>query len=69
MPHIAITMYPGRDHATKEALANKIEETVSEELHLDRKYVSVSIEDIAKDKWAEHIGKIPEDIMFVHPDY
>ena len=28
MPHIAITMFPGRDDKTKEALAGKMKETL-----------------------------------------
>ena len=41
MPHIAITMFPGRDDKTKEALAGKMKETLVKELgavsytHLD----------------------------------
>ena len=69
MPHIAVSMYPGRDRDTKEALAKKLEELVSQELNVDKKYVSVSIEDVAKDHWKERMSQIPEDLMFVHPDY
>ena len=32
MPHIAITMFPGRDDKTKEALAGKMKETLVKEL-------------------------------------
>lgn len=68
MPHIAITMYPGRDNATKQALAEKMQASMAEELKLDKKHITVSIEDIAKDQWGDHIKKIPESVMFIKKD-
>ena len=68
MPHIAITMYPGRNHAVKEALANKMQDTLIEELGVPKEAVSVSIMDIEKDKWDEEFEKIPKDIIFINPE-
>lgn len=65
MPHVAITMIPGRDDKTKAALAKKIQGFLCEELQLDEKVVSVSIEDIDKENWAESMKKFPEEIMFI----
>ena len=48
MPHVAITMYPGRDRRIKAALAEKVQKCVAEELGVDKKVVSVSIEDVEK---------------------
>ena len=43
MPHIAITMIPGRDEATKRTLAQKVQEFMVKELGVEAKFVSVSI--------------------------
>lgn len=67
MPHIAITMISGRDDETKRALARKAQAFLVEELGLDPKFVSVSIQDIPKDKWAASMQQFPDDIMFVKP--
>ena len=66
MPHIAITMYPGRNRAIKEALADKMQATLAEELNLSKRDVSVSIEDIEKEKWDDEFEKIPKDTLFIH---
>ena len=46
MPHIAITMIPGRDEATKRTLAQKAQEFMVKELGVEPKFVSVSIQDV-----------------------
>ena len=43
MPHIAISMYPGRSREEKAALAEKVRTLVSEELKKDPKVVTVSL--------------------------
>jgi len=67
MPHIAITMIPGRNREEKAALAKKVQMFLVEELNLDAKYVSVSIEDIPKEHWNDSMNTIPAEIMFVKP--
>jgi len=67
MPHIAITMYPGRTQEQKQALANKVQKLVEEELGVDKKVISVSIEDVPVDKWSEHMKQFPDEIMYVKP--
>ena len=47
MPHIAVMMYPGRDDEKKMALAKKLQDAVEEALGVDRKVISVSVEDVA----------------------
>lgn len=59
MPHIAVMMYPGRDEEIKKALAQKIQDLVVEELKLPREVVSVSMNDIEKEKFPEAMAKIP----------
>lgn len=67
MPHIAITMIPGRDDATKQALALKILAFLVGELDIDPKFVSVSIQDIPKEEWGESMKQFHDEIMFVKP--
>ena len=50
MPHIAITMFPGRDDKTKEALAGKMKETLVKELGVSESVVSVSVQDVRKEE-------------------
>lgn len=64
MPHIAITMIPGRDRETKKAFALKVQEFVCEELKLEPEFVSVSIEDIPKEAWNEHMKNFSKDVLF-----
>ena len=57
MPHIAISMYPGRSREEKAAL-------VSEELKKDPKVVTVSVHDVPAEKWQEHLDAIPGEERF-----
>lgn len=65
MPHIAVSMYPGRDDEIKKRLALKLQETVAEELKVDPKVITVSVEDVPKERWSEHLGAIPEKNRFI----
>lgn len=65
MPHIAVTMYPGRTTEQKLKLAKKIQSLVIEELGVDSKVVSVSVEDIPQDKWNDNIAQFPNDVMYI----
>ena len=67
MPHVAITMFPGRDEKTKRALALKTQALLQKELGIDPKFISVSIQDIPPEDWAESMQQFPEGIMFVKP--
>ena len=58
MPHIAISMYPGRSREEKAALAEKVRALVSEELKKDPKVVTVSVHDVPAEKGEEYIRKI-----------
>lgn len=67
MPHIAVTMIPGRDSATKKKLAEKLHRFLANELAIDPGVVSVSIQDIPMQDWSESMKKFSEDIMFIPP--
>lgn len=67
MPHIAITMIPGRDEETKLALAKKTQAFLVQELGIDAKFVSVSVQDIPAEDWAKSMEQFPDDILYVKP--
>lgn len=67
MPHIAVTMIPGRDDATKKRLAEKLQAFLADELEIDGSLVSVSIQDIVMESWHEEMKKIPAELMFIPP--
>ena len=62
MPHVAITMIPGRDLETKRALALKTQEFLTRELGIEPKFISVSIQD-----WQKSMEAFPDEILFVKP--
>ncbi len=64
MPHIAISMYPGRSRKEKAALAEKVRTLVSEELKKDPKVVTVSVHDVPAEKWQEYLDAIPGEERF-----
>lgn len=62
MPHINVKMFPGRDDATKKALADKIMTVAQETLGCPMEALSVSVEDVQPDAWnADVAEKIPEE--------
>lgn len=67
MPHIDITMIPGRDDRAKKEIAVKVQQFLAKELNIDEKFVSVSIEDVEKEEWAAHMERLKDRTMFVEP--
>lgn len=65
MPHIAVTMYPGRDEEIKSRFAEKLTAFVAEELGVSPSVVSVSVEDIENKYWEKHLASFDEEIMYV----
>jgi 4-oxalocrotonate tautomerase len=57
MPHISVKLYPGRSHEQKQMLADEMTRTLMSVLGSKREAISVGIEDIAKDDWAELVDK------------
>ncbi|MDH6534567.1 Tautomerase enzyme [Parabacteroides sp. 52] len=66
MPHIAITMFPGRDEQTKQKLARAMQKALCEELGIGTKIASVSVEDIPMNEWEDSMKKVPQEAMFIH---
>ena len=67
LPHVAITLIPGRVAVTKLALAKKTQEFLVGELGIDPKFVSVSIQDIPMEDWQKSMEQFPDEIMYVKP--
>lgn len=67
MPHIDITMIPGRDDTAKKEIAVKVQQFLAKELNIEEKFVSVSIEDIEKENWSAHMENMKDKKMFVTP--
>lgn len=67
MPHIDITMIPGRDDTAKKEIAVKVQQFLANELNIEEKFVSVSIEDVAKEEWSTHMERLKDKKMFVEP--
>ena len=65
MPHVAITMIPGRDEDTKRALAQKTQEFLVKELGIESKFVSVSVQDIPVENWQKSMEQFTDDILYV----
>ena len=55
MPHIIIKLYPGRSDQQKIQLAGKITEDVVAIAKCEEKSVSVAIEEIDPEEWAEKV--------------
>ena len=55
MPHIIVKMYAGRSQTQKQALADELTRAVTKTLGYGADAVSVSIEDVAPQDWAEKV--------------
>ncbi len=57
MPHVIVKMHPGRTDEQKNKLAQAITDSVVEIARCEEKTVSVAIEEIAPEDWAEKVYK------------
>jgi 4-oxalocrotonate tautomerase len=57
MPHVIVKLYPGRSEQQKTRLAEKIVEDVVAIAKCEEKSVSVAIEEIKPEAWAEKVYK------------
>ena len=65
MPHIAITMYPGRSREIKAEVAEKMKEAIIAALKVDASTVSVSIRDLTPQEMEDYRGSIPAEQKFI----
>jgi 4-oxalocrotonate tautomerase len=57
MPHVIVKLYSGRSEQQKTRLAEEISKAVMATLKCDETSVSVDIEDIKPEDWAEKVYK------------
>jgi 4-oxalocrotonate tautomerase family enzyme len=57
MPHIIVKLYPGRSEERKKQLAREIAKSVVEIAACKEKSVSIAIEEVEPDDWAEKVYK------------
>lgn len=64
MPHIAVSLFPGRDENTKRDIAEKLQQFYVETFGPDEEAVSVSIVEIPGEDFSETIDQRyrPEDL-------
>ena len=55
MPHVVVKLWPGKTEAQKAKLAEAIARDVIEHLGSSEASVSVSIEEVPQDAWAEQV--------------
>ena len=55
MPHVVVKLWPGKTEAQKAKLAEAIARDVIEHLGSSEASVSVSIEDVPQEAWAEQV--------------
>ncbi len=73
MPHVIIKMYPGRTEAQKQDLCDRIVKDVIQAAGCEEKTVSVGIEEISREDWAETVYKPDildrKDTLYKQPGY
>ena len=55
MPHVDISMLPGRDDELKKKVAEAVLETMLKELGCQRSHLSVAIHDVELSEWNEKV--------------
>jgi 4-oxalocrotonate tautomerase len=55
MPHVIIKMYAGRTEEQKKKLVKAITDSIVKIVDADEKYVSIAIEDVSPEDWAEKV--------------
>lgn len=61
MPHIAVSLYPGRDQDRKQEIANKLKDLMVRELNFPPDSISVSIVEIEPDSFVDTIQQKYDD--------
>lgn len=72
MPHVVIKCYRGRSKEQLQRTADKVAECIAEELVVSQNVVSVSIEEIDREKWDEVYRKDiygNRENLYVEPGY
>jgi 4-oxalocrotonate tautomerase len=57
MPHVIVKMYAGRSEQQKKRVADAVTKAITSTLNYGDEAVSVAIEDVAPERWAEDVYK------------
>jgi 4-oxalocrotonate tautomerase len=73
MPHVIVKLWPGKSEQQKQRLADAITRDVMEILHYREESVSVALEEVKAQDWAEEVYK-PDiqknsDKLYKEPGY
>lgn len=68
MPHIAVSMLPGRNREVKQELAERLRDTLMEALGVDEKFISVSVEDVELNDWDDSMKRFPKENILINPN-
>jgi len=55
MPHVIVKLWPGKSEQQKQKLAERITRDVMEVLHYGEESVSVALEEVTAEDWAEKV--------------
>ena len=70
MPHIGVSLYPGRDEETKKTLSEDIKRFLVDELSFPPESVSISIIEIEPDNFQDEISrKYDSKDLYIKSDY
>lgn len=73
MPHVIVKLWPGKSEQQKQRLADKIAKDVMEVLNCREESISVAIEEIPSEDWAEKVYRpdiIPNfEALYKKPGY
>lgn len=58
MPHVVVKLWPGRSEEVKQQIADRISKDISEIINKSEDSVSVAIEEINRDDWAEKVYNV-----------
>ena len=73
MPHVIVKLWPGKSEAQKRRLARAIADDVMKTLNYGDESVSVAMEEVGADEWAEKVYR-PDivnkpDTLYKKPGY
>ena len=70
MPHISVMLYPGRDEATKEAIAKNLQAELMRTLNAPASVISVSVEEVTPEAWADTVKqKVAHEDIRIATEY
>ncbi|CZT57511.1 tautomerase family protein [Solibaculum mannosilyticum] len=67
MPHVTVHIVPGHSEEEKQRLAQRLHQTVQQELNMDGDLISVAIREVGAENWPAFIRTVPD--FYVRPKY